>query len=75
MFFAIVVAIVLAAAWRYFEREPHQYGWSAEEAAVFVATRGLDRFAATPVVAIAAFVALAAAGAILASVVAARAIG
>lgn len=31
IFFAIVVALVLAGAWRYFEREPEEYGWTAEQ--------------------------------------------
>ena len=31
IFFAIVVALVLAGAWRFFEREPEDYGWSVEQ--------------------------------------------
>ncbi|MEL6531209.1 MAG: archaeosortase/exosortase family protein, partial [Pseudomonadota bacterium] len=31
IFFAIVVALVLAGAWRFFEREPEEYGWSIDE--------------------------------------------
>lgn len=30
VFFAIVVAAMLAGAWRWFEREPEQYGWGAD---------------------------------------------
>lgn len=30
LFFAIVVAAMLGGAWRWFEREPEQYGWTAE---------------------------------------------
>lgn len=30
IFFAIVVAVLLAGAWRYFEREPEDYGWTAD---------------------------------------------
>ena len=30
IFFAIVVAAMLAGAWRFFEREPDDYGWEAE---------------------------------------------
>ena len=30
VFFAIIVAVLLAGAWRWFEREPEDYGWSAE---------------------------------------------
>jgi len=33
VFFAIVVAAMLAGAWRWFEREPEQYGWRAAELA------------------------------------------
>ncbi|AOL94971.1 exosortase A [Porphyrobacter sp. LM 6] len=29
VFFAIVLALVLAGAWRWFEREPEQHGWDA----------------------------------------------
>ena len=28
VFFAIVIAILLGAAWRFVEREPEDYGWS-----------------------------------------------
>ncbi|QUL38601.1 exosortase A [Erythrobacter sp. JK5] len=31
IFFAIVVGLVLAGAWRFFEREPDDYGWSLAE--------------------------------------------
>lgn len=34
IFFAIVVALVLAGAWRYFEREPEEYGWTSEQVEV-----------------------------------------
>jgi exosortase A len=30
VFFAIVVAALLGGAWRFFEREPEEYGWRAE---------------------------------------------
>ncbi len=30
IFFAIVVAMMLGGAWRWFEREPEQYGWTPE---------------------------------------------
>lgn len=33
IFFAIVVALLLGGAWRFFEREPEDYGWSAERLA------------------------------------------
>lgn len=33
IFFALVVAVLLAAAWRFFERDPGEYGWSLDEIA------------------------------------------
>ncbi|MEL7188847.1 MAG: exosortase A [Pseudomonadota bacterium] len=30
-FFAIVVAVLLAAVWRFFEKEPEDYGWTAAQ--------------------------------------------
>ncbi|TAD77569.1 MAG: exosortase A [Sphingomonadales bacterium] len=33
VFFAIVLAAVLGAAWRFFEREPEDYGWRTEDIA------------------------------------------
>jgi exosortase len=33
IFFAIVVAALLGGAWRFFEREPEDYGWKAEDLA------------------------------------------
>ena len=33
VFFAIVIALVLGVAWRWFEREPEEAGWSAERVA------------------------------------------
>lgn len=33
VFFAIIVASLLAAAWRWFEREPEDYGWTATQLA------------------------------------------
>lgn len=29
IFFAVIVALLLAGAWRFFEREPEEYGWQA----------------------------------------------
>jgi exosortase len=31
IFFAIVVAALLGGAWRFFEREPEDYGWTADD--------------------------------------------
>ena len=33
IFFAIVVAVILAGAWRFFEREPEDFGWTLAELA------------------------------------------
>ncbi|MCK0099444.1 exosortase A [Qipengyuania sp. S6317L1] len=41
-FFAFVVVLILGCAWRYFERDPEDYGWRAEEVLSFAI---LDRFA------------------------------
>lgn len=43
IFFAVVVAIVLAGAWKFFEREPEDYGWSF---AHILAWRWIDRIEA-----------------------------
>ncbi len=41
IFFAIVVALILGAAWRFFEREPEEYGFAPGELAQL---RWIDRF-------------------------------
>lgn len=35
IFFTVIVAALLAAAWRFFEREPAEYGWRAEDLAAW----------------------------------------
>jgi len=40
-FFAFVVVLILGFAWRFFERDPEDYGWSAKEVQGFAM---LDRF-------------------------------
>jgi exosortase A len=40
VFFAVVIALVLAAAWRFFEREPAEAGLTASKAEAFAATMG-----------------------------------
>ena len=65
IFFAIVVALLLAGAWRWFEREPEDYGWTAATLAGWswiarAETRGLAPFTAASVIAaLAAIAALA----------------
>lgn len=75
VFFAIIVAVILAAAWRWFERESHDYGWTAIETDKLAATKTLERFSTSSVVAIAGITALAVFSAILAGVVAPSAMG
>ncbi|MDP5103762.1 MAG: exosortase A [Erythrobacter sp.] len=68
VFFAIVVAAMLAGAWRFFEREPEDYGWRAGQLAQWGwLTRAEDRSAAptTAAFAIAAMAAIAALAAML----------
>lgn len=66
IFFAIVVAMLLGGAWRFFEREPEDYGWTADDLArsVSLASAEQGRFApigtALAVIALAAIAALAA---------------
>jgi exosortase A len=75
IFFAIVVAMILAAAWRFFEREPEQYGWTASVVGQFDWARRLEAGSTTPSVAVAGFAALALSAAIAAMIVAAAALG
>lgn len=44
IFFAIVVAMVLAGAWRFFEREPEDFGWSAKDLDAQPLMRSAERF-------------------------------
>jgi len=66
VFFAIILAALLGAAWRFFEREPEDYGWRAETLAGWdrLACADAARFspirAALAIIAMAAFAALAA---------------
>jgi len=43
IFFAIIVAALLAAAWRFFEREPDEYGLSTQQIASHPVVQALDR--------------------------------
>jgi exosortase A len=42
VFFAIVVAVMLAGAWRWFEREPEDYGWNADAVAALPVLAPID---------------------------------
>ncbi|WP_299192815.1 exosortase A [uncultured Erythrobacter sp.] len=75
IFFAIVVALVLAAAWRFFEREPEEFGWSSDEVEGLALTKLAARQSVSPIVAIAGFAALSITAAIAARIVATAALG
>ena len=42
-FFGIVIAIVLGVAWRWFERDPEDAGWSLAEIEAMPAVKALER--------------------------------
>lgn len=68
IFFAIVVAALLGSAWRFFEREPEDYGWTARELALkrWIARAEAGSFApGGAALAIIALAAIAALGAML----------
>lgn len=69
IFFALVVAILIAAAWPFFERDPEDYGWSAADVAGLPLLVRLERHATSPIVMIASFAALALGASILATIV------
>lgn len=66
-FFAIVVAVLHAAAWRYFEREPEEYGWSADQVTDAGLLKTLERFGMSTGIAAIAIVSMAAACSVLAA--------
>lgn len=75
VFFAVVVALILAVAWKFFEREPDDFGWSAHEVDGLPHAALFDRHATSPIVAIAGFAGLAMFAAITARIVAPAALG
>ncbi|AWW74893.1 exosortase A [Erythrobacter sp. KY5] len=75
IFFAIVVALILAAAWRYFDREPENYGWTADGVARFALIRSMERFQSSAIVVFACLAAMVILTAITASIVAPGALG
>ncbi|WP_299295072.1 exosortase A [uncultured Erythrobacter sp.] len=75
IFFAIVVALVLAGAWRFFEREPDEYGWAVEQVDTLPLALSTAKSNASPVAILAAIIALAIATGITAAIVAPAAIG
>lgn len=70
IFFAIVVAIILAGAWRFFEREPEDYGWQADEIAAMPLVERFEPSSSSLVVVSATIAALALAGAFVSAIVA-----
>lgn len=75
IFFAIVVALVLAGAWRFFEREPEEYGWSVSEIDTLPFVPGLARSSASPIVVVAMIIGLIIAVGIAAAIVGPATIG
>jgi exosortase A len=75
IFFAIIVAVILSAAWRYFDREPEDYGWSEAELASFGVLHRIERGNISPIVGFAGVAALSILAAIAATIVAPVAIG
>lgn len=68
IFFAIIVAAMLGAAWRLFEREPEDHGWSAADLAGWGTLNRLETRSLAPLAiawAIAGLAAIAALGAML----------
>jgi exosortase A len=70
-FFAFVVLVILGAAWRYFEREPEDYGWTADEVEQFAWIRRLEAASVPPIVFVAGVAALATLAAVATMVIAA----
>lgn len=68
VFFAVVIALVLGVAWRFFEREPADAGLTAAEAAAHPLVR-LERHAIAPEAALLAIVGLAIGFAVIARLV------
>jgi hypothetical protein len=66
VFFAIVLALLLGAAWRFVEREPDSYGWSLEAIAGWGWLRRAESLRLAPTGALLAIIALAAIAALAA---------
>ena len=59
IFFAIVVAIILAGAWRFFEMDPEEYGYSVEELFQVKRIAALEGQGSNPQLVLAGIIALA----------------
>ncbi|MEM7779050.1 MAG: exosortase A [Pseudomonadota bacterium] len=75
IFFALVVGLILTAAWRFFELEPEDFGWTSDDVAGFKLTRQLEGGFVSPVVMIAGVALLAIAAGTLSAIVAGSALG
>jgi exosortase A len=75
IFFAVVVAIVLAGAWRFFQREPEEFGWNNQDLESFAWLERLEAGSTTAIVAFAGITGLAIAAGVTAAIVAPYAIG
>ncbi|MEM7700444.1 MAG: exosortase A [Pseudomonadota bacterium] len=75
VFFAIVVALILAGAWRFFEKEPEDYGYSAEQVARQSWINRLEALRVSPAVAMAAIVAFTLIAVVFVSTIAPAALG
>ena len=75
IFFALVVAVLLGAAWRFFECEPEDYGWTADKVSAFPWLSRVEMAFVTPSIAIAAILLLAILGAGSAMIVAPASLG
>lgn len=75
IFFALVVALLIGIAWRFFEREPEEHGWNVEQLAHWQWLSGLEQLKATNNATAGAISALAVAAALLGAIVAPAAIG
>ncbi len=75
IFFAIVVALLLAGAWRFFEREPEDYGWSVDEVDSLSVVTAVRDIRSGSILTIGLIVSLAAAAGVIDAIVHQAAIG
>ena len=75
IFFAIVVAVLLAGAWRFFEREPEDFGWKAETIDSWGWVAKLERHSSSGLLVFAAVAALAITALFISVIVAPTSIG
>ncbi|WP_372519962.1 exosortase A [Qipengyuania mesophila] len=66
VFFGVVIALVLGVAWRWFEREPEEAGWSADEVDAMPLVHRFEGWRARPALAFSAVLAAALVFAVLA---------